>query len=68
MLGHLDTANLTGRPVPTFLFGREHVPANECVEMLRDSRGGLDDWSQSEGFAVRTLVSKSMLVRSVDPL
>ena len=68
MLGHPDTADLVNRPVSTFLFGREDSPAAECVEMLRDSRGGLVDWSHAEGFAVRTLVSKSMLLRSVDPL
>lgn len=68
MLGHFDSADLTGRPVSAFLCKHEQVPAEECVDMLRNSCGGLVDWWHAEGFAVRTLVSKSMLLRSVDPL
>jgi PAS domain S-box-containing protein len=68
MLGHSDTAALTGQWLSTFLSGRVGESPHECVAMLRSARGSLVDWCHAEGYTVHTMVSDSMLLRSTDPL
>lgn len=68
MMGHSDTAALTGRFLPELMVGREGQPAQASAEALGAARGTLVEWRHAEGYVVSTMVSDSMLMRSTDPL
>ncbi|BBZ30817.1 diguanylate cyclase [Mycolicibacterium madagascariense] len=68
MMGHSDTAELTGQPITDLLVGRDGQSAQACAEALGSARGTLVEWRHAERYVVSTLVSDSMLMRSTDPL
>jgi PAS domain-containing protein len=68
LLGHTDTAALTGRSLPALLAGHAHTPAHDCITALRAPGGAVIDWCHARGYPVRTRVSDPLLLRADDPV
>ena len=66
MLGHGSDVRLTGYGLPALLDGHSAIPAADCVATLRAANNVIVEWSHSEGFPVRSVISETLFSRATD--
>jgi PAS domain-containing protein len=67
MLGYIDGEAVTHLALTQLLTGHSMLEPGDCVTTLQTAEG-IVGWNHFQGYVVRTMVSKPLLVRASDPL
>jgi PAS domain-containing protein len=67
MLGYVNATTLTRVHLPSLLIGHEALTPPDCLRILRTADSAVE-WSHSQGYVIRTMVSSPLLVRETDTL
>jgi PAS domain-containing protein len=66
MLGYLDGETVARLPLAELLTRHSALEPSDCVATLQ--KAGVVHWNHSQGYVVRTMVSKPLLMRASDQL
>jgi PAS domain-containing protein len=67
MLGYANATTVTRVHLPSVLIGHEASTPSDCLHTLRTADSAVE-WSHSQGYVIRTMVSSPLLVRQTDTL
>lgn len=67
MLGYHDARMVTRLDLPKLLSGHEARDPADCLEALRTA-DAIVEWNHDQGYVVRTMLSRPLLVRATDTL
>jgi PAS domain S-box-containing protein len=67
LLGYQSAETLEGQALGTLLVNQSETPPNACIELLRDP-DIVTNWNHSDGYAIATLASDSMMLSLAEPV
>ena len=68
LLGYPDAFSVNALSLSTLMTGRARTRSGDCVAALNAAHGRITQWNHFDGFPIRAITSRSILVRDDDPV
>lgn len=68
LLGYPSVPSLNAQSLSSLMTARSITRPGDCVTELNSAHGVITEWNHADGYPIRTMTSRSILVRDDDPV